>query len=198
MSDQTAELAHRPPAHREPISLQRNRLQRKRNQGRVPVEMPSPFSQASSTTIGAIGWAQAMPPKADSVGATTFRERSPRVASPTPDPSRASPRPRSRNRCTMRSKASSHPDARPRDLARCLTWVFPVGRSARTPRRLSHAKSSPFMRRCSPRSSESQSAQRKSRSGLASPSPSMGKFKHSPFLDTALSLPAPRDHSRRR
>ena len=101
-------------------------LRSKRKRARVSIAMSNASSRVSSTTIGAIGWAQAMPPKADSVGATTFRERSSRVASPTPDPSRASPRPRSRNRCTMRSKASSHPDARPRDLARCLTSVFPV------------------------------------------------------------------------
>jgi hypothetical protein len=58
--------------------------------------MSNASSRVSSLTTGATGWAQAMPPKANGVGATTFRERSSKVATQTPDPSRASLRPKSR------------------------------------------------------------------------------------------------------
>jgi hypothetical protein len=51
--------------------------------------MRSPFSPESSTTIGAIGWARAMPPRAASAGATMSREPSSRAATQTPDPSYA-------------------------------------------------------------------------------------------------------------
>jgi site-specific DNA recombinase len=95
------------------------------------IGIPNPSSLGSFTTIGAIGWARAMPPKADSVGATTFRGRSSKVASLTPDPSLASQRPRSRNRCSMGSKASSPPGAGPKDFARCLTLLRPGRREYR-------------------------------------------------------------------
>ena len=101
-------------------------LRSKRKRGRVPIAMSNASSQVSSLTTGAIGWAQAMPPKADGVGATTFRERSSKVATQTPDPSRASLRPRSRSRCSTRSKASSHPNVRTRVSARCRFLVFRV------------------------------------------------------------------------
>ena len=114
--------------------------------------------------------AQAMPPKAASVGATTFREQSSKVATQTPDPSRASLRPRSRSRCSTRSKASSHPNVRTRVLALCRLLVFPGGWSARPG---NHAKRYPVMRTCSTRSSESRLARSRSRSGSASPLPSM-------------------------
>ncbi len=61
-----------------------------------------------------------------------------------------------------------------------------VGLSGRTigshSRRVSHAKRYPVMRRCSTRSSESRSARRRSRSGSASPLPSIGQ-------DRTLTIP---------
>ena len=140
-------------------------LQRKRKRGRFPAEMPSSFPLASSTTIGAIGWAQAMPPRADGVGATMCRGPSLKVVTQTPDRPRASRQRKSRSRYSMRLKTSSRPDARSMDLARCLTSVFPGGQSARSAPWVSHAQSSPFTRRCSTRSNESQSPRRKSRYG---------------------------------
>jgi site-specific DNA recombinase len=107
--------------------------------------------------------------KADGVGATTFPERSSKVATQPPDPSRASLRPRSRSRCSTRSKASPHPDARSMDLALCRLLDFRGGRSARPG---NHAKRYPVMRTCSTRSSESRLARSRSRSGSASPLPS--------------------------
>jgi DNA replication protein DnaC len=77
-------------------------LQRKHAQGRNPVAIPNSSSRAGSTMIGAIGWARAMPPKADGVGATTFRERPSRAASQRPERLPASPRPRSRSGCSTR------------------------------------------------------------------------------------------------
>ena len=108
--------------------------------------------------------------KGGGVGATTFHERSSKVASQTPDPSRASQRPRSRSRCSTRSKASSHPNVRTRVSALCRFLAFPGGRSARPG---NHAKRHPVMRTCSTRSSESRLARSRSRSGSASPSPAM-------------------------
>ena len=61
--------------------VQRRLADQTQHEGGSRIAMRSPFSQASSTTTGAIGWDQAMPPKADGVGATTFRERSSRAAS---------------------------------------------------------------------------------------------------------------------
>jgi hypothetical protein len=107
-------------------------LRSKRKRGRPPTAMPNPFSRGSFTMTEATEWGQAMPPKAGGVGVTTFRKRSSRAASPTPDPSRASLRPKSRSRCSTRSKASSHPNVRTRVLALCRFLVFPGGRSNST------------------------------------------------------------------
>jgi site-specific DNA recombinase len=102
----------------------RDRVQRRlaeQTQTRAgPLAISNASSRVSSLTTGATGWAQVMPPKADGVGVTTFRERSSKVAAQTPDPSRASLRPKSRSRCSTRSKASSHLNVR--------TRVSPLGR----------------------------------------------------------------------
>ena len=139
-------------------------LRSKRKRGQILIAMSNASSRVSSLTTGATGWAQAMPPKADGAGATTFRERSSKVAAQTPDPSRASLRPRSRSRCWMRSKASSHPNVRTSG-----------GRPVRPG---NHAKRYPVMRMCSTRSSESRLARSRSRSGSASLSPSMAQVEH--------------------
>jgi hypothetical protein len=150
-------------------------LRSKRKRGRVPIAIPNPFLLASSTTIAATGWAQAMPPKAGSVGATTSRGLCSKVATQTPDPSRASRRRKSRNRCSTRSKGSSHPNVRTRVSALCRFLVFPGGRSARPG---NHAKRYQAMRTCSTRSSESRLARSRSRSGSANPLPSMAQVEH--------------------
>jgi hypothetical protein len=125
-------------------------LWNKRNQGRIPAGMPSPFLQANFTMIAAIGWARAIPRRVDGAGGTISREQSSRVATQTPDQLRGSRQRKSRSRCSMRSKASSRPDARSMDWVRCLTWMFPGEQPARSPRGLS-SKSSPFTTRCSTR-----------------------------------------------
>ena len=129
-------------------------LRSKRKRGRPPTAMPNPFSRGSFTMTEATEWGQAMPPKAGGVGVTTFRKRSSRAASPTPDPSRASLRPKSRSRCSTRSKASSHPNVRTRVLALCRFLVFRVDDPTRPG---NPAKRHPVRRTCSTRSSESAS-----------------------------------------
>ncbi len=116
----------------------------------------------------------------------------------TPDRSRACLRRKSKNRYSMRPRASSPPDARSTDLARCLRSVFPGGQSARIPRRVSNAKSSPITRRCSTQSNESQSVRRKLRYGERRRYHERSRSSIDPSVDAAIPLPAPRDYPGRR
>ena len=158
----------------------------------APTAMSNPFLQGSFTTIGAIGWAQAMPRRADGAGATMCRGLSLKVATQKPDRSPAFPQRKSRKKCSMRSKASLHPDVQPRELVRCRLSV-PGGLSAQAG---NYATRYLAMKRCSMRSSESQSARRRLIYGSGCrPRLPRSNIDHS--LETAVSLPAPRDRSRR-
>ena len=148
-------------------------LRNKRKRRRIPVAILNPFSLASFTTIAAIGWAQAMPRRADGAGATMCREPSSKVATQKPDRSLASPQRKSRNKCSTRSKASSHPNVRPRELV-CSRLSVPGGLSAQAG---NYAARYLAMERCSMRSSESQSARRRLIYGSAMP-PSVAKIEH--------------------
>lgn len=135
------------------------------------------FLADNFTTIAAIGWAQAMPPRAAGVGATISHERPSRVASRTLDRCPVSRQRKSKNRSWMRSRASSRGDARSMDGVRCLKRMASGEQSARSRRRVS-PKSFPFTTRWSTRSNELQSARRKSRYGSVTPLPRTVAIEH--------------------
>jgi hypothetical protein len=139
-------------------------LHRKRKRGGIPAAVPSLFSRGSSR----------MSPSHAAKGGRRWRYYISRAIlkgrNSDAVPSRESLRPRSRSRCSTRSKASSDPNVRTRVLALRRFLIFPGGWSARPG---NHAKRYPVMRTYSTRSSESRLARRRSRSCSASPSSSM-------------------------